>query len=131
MTEPGPAPERQSIAGLLKRLGDEFVALIRSELRLASGEVSANLAEAIGGLIAIGVGVVLVMAAMLCLLGAIVAFVSQFVGLVAAALIVAAVTMILGGIAIFVGAARLKATDLAPRRAVANLRRDVGTLKGD
>ena len=125
------APRRESIRGLIRRLGDDFIALIRSELRLAGGEVRANLVGALSGLILVGIGVMLISVAMLCLLGAAVAFLSQFVGLVFAALIVAAVAMILGGIALYAGTARLKATDLAPRRVAANLRRDVGKFKGD
>jgi uncharacterized membrane protein YqjE len=132
MSEAPQAPaERESIRGLFTRLGDEFIALIRSELRLAGGEVRENLALAAGGFVAVAVGLMMVSVAMLCLLGAGVIFLAQYCGLLAAALIVAAIATILGGIAIFFGIRRLKATDLSPKRLAANLRRDVDTLKGD
>ncbi|MFZ4689045.1 MAG: phage holin family protein [Polymorphobacter sp.] len=126
-----PAPRRDSIRDLLRRLGDDFIALIRSELRLAGGEVRENLAQASGSLLIVALGAMLVSVAMLCLLGAGVAWLAQSVGLVPAALIVAAVAIILGGMAIYTGIGRLKRTDLAPRRVAANLRRDAENLKGD
>lgn len=127
-----PAPQkRESIRDLLKRLGDEFIALIRSELRLAGGEVRENLAEAAGALVLLAVGLMLVSVAMLCLLGAAVIFVSHYTGLLAAALIVGSIATIVGGIVIAAGVTRLKAADLAPKRLAANIRRDVETLKGD
>jgi uncharacterized membrane protein YqjE len=124
-------PPRESLRVLLKRLGDDFIALIRSELRLAGGEVRANLADATGSLVIVMIGLMLVSVAMLCLLGAGVAFLSQFVGIVGAALIVAAIAIILGGMAIYVGVNQLKTTSIAPKRVAANLRRDVDKIKGD
>ena len=120
-----------SIGELLRRLVDDLLNLVRSELRLAGGEVRANLAGALGSLGAIVVGGLLISVAMLCLLGAGVAFLAQSVGIVAAALIVAGGATLLGAILIIAGIAKLKATELVPRRAVANLRRDAETLKGD
>jgi uncharacterized membrane protein YqjE len=125
-----PAP-RESLRGLLKRLGDDFIALIRSELRLAGGEVRDNLADAAGALAALAIGMMLVSVGMFCLLGATVVFLAQFTGLLAAALIVAAIATILGGIAIAVGINRLKSTALVPERLAANLRQDADAMKGD
>jgi uncharacterized membrane protein YqjE len=126
----GPA-ERESLRGLLRRLGDDFIALIRSELRLAGGEVRENVAEAAGAFVALAIGLMLVSVGMFCLLGAMVVFLAKFTGLLAAALIVAAIATILGGITIAVGIARLKTTALVPKRLAANLRMDAQTMKGD
>jgi uncharacterized membrane protein YqjE len=123
--------KRESIRDLFRRLGDEFIALIRSEFRLAVGEVRENLASAAGGLMVIGIGMMLISVAMLCLLGATVVWLAQFTSLLAAALIVAAIATILGGIAIFLGITRLKATSLAPKRAGAGLRADIEAVEGD
>ena len=68
---------------------------------------------------------------MLCLLGAVVAWLAQSVGIVAAALIVAAGAIVVGGGLIAFGIGRLKQFELAPKRTVANLKRDAETLKGD
>lgn len=123
--------ERTSIRDLIKRLGDEFVTLIRSELRLAGGEVRDNLAQAAGAFIALAVGLMLISVALLCLLGAGVVLLAQFTSLLAAALIVAAIATISGGIAIYFGVTRLKATSLVPEKLADNLRRDTEVLKGD
>lgn len=129
--EPPLAPKRPSIRDLFHRLGDEFVLLVRSELRLAGGEVRDNLAQAAGSLVFLSVGLMLVSVAMLCLLGAAVVFLAQFTSLLAAALIVAAIATILGGIAIGIGINGLKATDLAPKRAGAGLRNLADKAEGD
>ncbi|MBC7520428.1 MAG: phage holin family protein [Sandarakinorhabdus sp.] len=123
--------ERDSLRGLLKRLGDDLIALIRSEVRLAGGEVRENLAQAAGAFTVLAIGLMLVSVGMFCLLGAMVVFLAKFTGLLAAALIVAAIATILGGIAIAVGITRLKSTELVPQRLAANLRQDADALKGD
>lgn len=123
--------ERDSLRGLLKRLGDDLIALIRSEVRLAGGEVRENLAQAAGAFTVLAIGLMLVSVGMFCLLGALVVFLAKFTGLLAAALIVAAIATILGGIAIAVGITRLKSTELVPQRLAANLRQDAELTKGD
>jgi uncharacterized membrane protein YqjE len=128
---PAEAPGKPSIRALFHRLGDEFVLLVRSELRLAGGEVRDNLAQAAGSLVVLSVGLMLVSVAMLCLLGAAVVFLAQFTSLLAAALIVAAIATILGGIAITIGINRLKDTSLAPKRAGAGLRELADKVEGD
>lgn len=131
VTEPAEKPEKPSIRDLFHRLGDEFVLLVRSELRLAGGEVRDSLAQAAGNIVVLSVGLMLVSVAMLCLLGAAVVFLAQFTSLLAAALIVAAIATILGGIAIYVGINGLKATSLAPKRAGAGLRELAEKVEGD
>lgn len=126
-----PLRSDSSIGDLLRRLVDDLLNLVRSELRLASGEVRANVVGALGGLAVVAAGAMLVSVAMLCLLGAGVAFLAQSVGIVDAALIVAGTAILLGAALIYVGVGKLRTTQLAPRRSVANLRRDVDTLKGD
>jgi uncharacterized membrane protein YqjE len=126
-----PPDEKPSIRALVHRLGDEFVAFVRSEVRLAGGEVRDNLADAAGHLGVVALGLMLVSVAMLCLLGAFVVFLAQFTSLLAAALIVAAIATISGGIAIYIGVTGLKATNLAPRRAGADLRGDDEASEGD
>jgi uncharacterized membrane protein YqjE len=131
-TQQPPSPaEKPSIRDLFHRLGDEFVLLVRSELRLAGGEVRDNLAQAARHIVVLAVGLMLFSVAMLCLLGAAVVFLAQFTSLLAAALIVAAIATILGGIAIYVGISGLQATELAPTRAGADLRSLADAVEGD
>ena len=126
-----PAEGRESISGLFSRLGDEFIALVRSELRLAGGEVRANVMGAVGGIAMVAVGVMFMSVALICLLAGAVVAIAEATGLLAATLIVGAIAIILGGVAIYVGIAKLRATDLAPTRAAVSLKRDIDTLKGD
>ncbi len=128
---PQPAPAaRDSIGDLLRRLVDDMILLVRSELRLAGGEIRQKAAGAAGSVGAIVAGATLLSLATLCLVGAAVAWLAERVGLVPAALIVAAATAGVGALLIIVGIGRLRTTDLAPQRAVANLKRSVGTLTG-
>lgn len=122
---------RASVGDLLRSLIDDIVVLIRAEIGVAGGEIRDNLADAVGSLAAVAVGMMFLSVATLCLLGAGVAALAQYTGLVAAALIVAAFASVVAGALIFIGIGRLKKLDLAPRRAVANLKRDMETLKGD
>lgn len=131
MTETPPPARPPGIGDLLRRLVDDVLQLFRSELHLALGEVRGNIGATLGSLAFIGIGAMLLSVAMLCLLGAGVAWLAQSVGIVAAALIVAAVAGVIAALCIAVGVARLKATQIAPRRAFANLARDAETLKGD
>lgn len=126
-----PVRERESIRELFSRLGDEFIVLVRSELRLAGGEVRENLVGAVSAVVLLATGLMFMSVAMLCLLGAAVVLIAKSTGLLAATLIVAAIAIILAGIAIGIGITKLRATDLSPKRLSANLRRDVETLKGD
>ncbi len=122
---------RTSVGDLLRQLVDDVIALVQSEIRLASGEIRDNIAGAVGSLATVAAGLMLLSVAMLCLLGALVVVLANFTGIIGAALIVGLVALVLGIGLIYGGATRLKATDLAPRRMTANLKRDVESLKGD
>lgn len=130
--ELGPvAPPRESIADLFRRLIDDIVSLVRSELQLARSELGAKVSEASGSVAAIAVGGMLAMVATSCLLVAAIAWLAQEVGLVAATLIVAGVLAVISGLLIAGGVKKLQRMDLVPKRTAANLKRDVKTLQGD
>lgn len=124
-------PPDTSIGGLFRRLVDDLILLVRAELRLAGGEVRSRAEDAAPGLGAIALGAMLISVAMLCLLGAMVAFLAYYVGVTWAALIVAAGAIVAGGGLIWWGISRIQLSQLAPSRAVANLRRNAELLKGD
>jgi hypothetical protein len=125
------APQAESLGDLVRRLVDDIILLVRSELRLARSEIQHNVVKASSSVAAIAAGAMMVSIAMLCLLGAAVALLAQSVGIVAAAAIVAVVAIIAGGLLIALGIRRLQQVDLAPVRMVANLRRDAEALTGD
>ena len=128
---PPPEPPRESLAELFRRLIDDIVGLVRTEVQLARSEVSAKGAEAAGSVAAIAVGGLLALVSTSCLLVATIAWLAQHVGLVAATLIIAGVMGVVSAILIAGGVTKLQRMDLAPRRTVANLKRDIDTLQGD
>jgi uncharacterized membrane protein YqjE len=132
--QPSPPPLRprsNSIGDLLRRLVEDITGLLRSEMRLASSEIRANIAGALGNIAMVASGLILVSLAMLCFLGALVAWLAVSMGVVAAAALVGGVALLASAGLIWAGARGLKTTDLAPQRSVANLKRSVETLKGD
>ena len=124
-------PRPGSIGDLLSRLVNDIIVLVSAQIRLAGSEFQSKAGDAAGSLAAVAVGAMLLSVAMLCLLGAGVAFLAQYIGIVAAALIVAGIAAVIGGGCIFVGINRLKHLDLAPRRSIAMLKRSAETLKGE
>ena len=124
-------PRAGSLGELLTRLVEDVIVLIRAELRLASTEMRGKAAAAGGSFAAIAAGMMLLSVALICLLGAGIAFLALYVGIVAAALIFAGVTALIGGILIFGGIHKVKNLDLAPRRSIAMLKRSAETLKGE
>ena len=120
-----------SLRELLRRLIADVVTLISSEANVAVAELRRNIAGAGNGLALIGLGAMLVSVALLCLLGATVAFLAQFVGIPLAALIVAAVAAVIAGVLIAAGLKQLKSSEIMPRKALARLRRDAALLKGE
>jgi uncharacterized membrane protein YqjE len=128
---PAPATADDSIGGLFRRLIDDLINLVRSELRLAGSEVKGKVEESAVSLGAITLGIILISVAMFCLLGALIAFLSQFVDVHWAALIVAVSALAIGGGLIYWGIRTLQAQDLAPSRAAANIKRNAELLKGD
>jgi uncharacterized membrane protein YqjE len=125
------APADDSIAGLFRRLVDDLINLVRSELRLAGSEVRGKVEESAVSLGAIIFGVILISVAMFCLLGALIAFLSTLMDVHWAALIVAVSALAIGGGLIYWGIRTLQSQDLAPSRAVANMKRNAELLKGD
>lgn len=120
-----------SIMALLKRLLDDALRLVRAELRLAQAEMKASVAEVAPALAMFAFGLLLAAAAVFTLMGAFVAWLAPLVGVGFAALIVALVT---GGIAaalMLSAKKKIETVDLMPSRAVAVLREEIETLKGE
>lgn len=136
---PGTAPEtrfeasddRESIAGLFRRLIDDTTTLIRSEIELARSEVTASVSAAGVGVGLVAVGAMLALAALACVLVAIIVWLADAVGTGLSALIVGGVLAVIAGLLVVVGIGKVKQMSLAPKRTAANLKRDAQMLKGD
>ena len=126
-----PEQPRESLSTLFRKLIDDIVNMVRSELWLARTEVGAKVSQATGSVAAIAVGGMFALVATSCLLVALIAWLAQRIGLVAATLSVAGVLALLAAILISGGILKLQRLDLVPRRAAANVKRDIDTLQGD
>ena len=123
--------EDVSIVALIKQLFEDASALLRAELRLAQAEVKSNIASIAKPIAMIAFGMLLAVAALFTLMGALVGFLAPYIGAGFAGLIVA---VVVGGIAaalMLAGKKQIAAAELLPSRAVAALREDLETLKGD
>jgi hypothetical protein len=108
MREPGGRP-RSSLSGLVMRLVDDSVLLVRSEFRLVFGEFSLRLTQAAGNIALVLFGAMLLGMALLFLLTGLLVWLASHVGMVAAALIAAAIAIILGAATVHAGLKRLRA----------------------
>jgi hypothetical protein len=112
-------------------LFSQLTILLRKEAQLARAEVSENMASLAGGLGSTVVGAVLVIPALVILLQAGVAALTDAYGLASywSALIVGGVVLIVGIILLWVGMSRLNVKNIAPSKTVHQLQRDVEVAK--
>lgn len=123
--------EDVSIMALIRRLFEDAAALARAELRLAQAELKANVASIAKPIAMIAVGGLLGVAALFTLMGAFVGFLAPYVGPGWAGLIVAGVVGAAAAGLVLAGKKEIMAAELMPSRAMAALREDIQTLKGD
>lgn len=120
-----------SIADLLRRLVEDGNHLVRTEIRLAKAEVRDNLANAKAGAGAIALGGILMLGAVFTLLGAAVGFLTPVVGAGFAALIVGFAAALVGGVLVVSGGKKIGASSIMPDKAMASIRQDADTIKGN
>jgi uncharacterized membrane protein YqjE len=127
-----PGPPEEPLGAIVHRLTEQVPELVRSEMRLAQAELTAKgKAAGIGaglfsaaGLLGLFAFATLVAAGVLALDLALPAW--------AAALVVAAVLLAAAGVAALMGKKEVtQATPPAPERAMAGVKQDVATLKGN
>lgn len=130
MTPDSSYDREPSATGLVADLIAGISRLVRGELALAKAEAKRSVNDAIGAIIAAVVAVVLVIISLNLLAAAAVA------GLVAlglppvwATIIVGAVLLVIAVGLVLYAKAKLSPDNLAPKRSVANLRRDAETFK--
>jgi hypothetical protein len=128
MTSPN---HHRSAPEIVGDLFSQLTILLRKEAQLARAEVSENMASLAGGLGSTVVGAVLVIPALVILLQAGVAALTDAYGLASywSALIVGGVVLIVGIILLWVGMSRLNVKNIAPSKTVHQLQRDVEVAK--
>lgn len=131
MSHPASTPE-EPIGAVVHRLSEQVPELVRSEVRLAQAELAEKGKAAGLGIAGFGAAGVLALYGLGLLLTAAVLALALAVPAWAAALIVAgAVLLVAGGAAMFGKKEVAQATPPAPERAVAGVKEDVATLKGE
>src|SRR4051812_7448248 len=116
--------EDRPVTALLSDLFQESSTLVRQEIRLARAEISEKVSQVGNGVISLVAGGLIAFAALLILLMAVVAGLSEVLDISAgwSALIVGVITAIIAFILVQKGMSDLKASSLSPDRTVESLR---------
>lgn len=124
------APFGRSLPELFTDTINQMTTLFRKEAQLARTEMSEKVGQAIGGLVMIVAGAVLLIPALVVLLGAAVdALAETGMEVYWAALIVGGGALLIGIILALVGVNRLKVENLAPNRTMHQLQRDAAVAR--
>ena len=130
-TDPRTDPTEETLGGLVHQLSEQIPDLVRSEIRLAQAELAQKGKKAGVGVGLFSVAGLLAFFALGTLVAAAVLALSLAVDGWLAAVIVAVVLLAAAGVAALVGKKEVaQATPPAPERAIAGVREDVATLKG-
>jgi uncharacterized membrane protein YqjE len=124
------ADPARSVPDLLGDLVQDSSALVRKEIALARAELNEKIAQVAGAAGGMAIGGVLLLAALVILLQAAVAWLIMF-GLspALASLIVAVAVGLVGGLLLRSGLHRLSAASLTPERTVSQLSKDATAAK--
>ncbi len=117
---------QRSAPEIIGDLFSQLTILLRKEAQLARAEVSENMAGLAGGIGLMVAGAVLLIPALVILLQAGVAALTDAYGLASywSALIVGGIVLIVGLILLSIGSSRLKLKNIAPSKTVHQLQRD-------
>ena len=119
-------------AELFNRLTDQSRQLVRDEIRLAQAETQQKVKHGVLGIAGFGVAGVLALFGLGLLLTTAVLALDEVLPAWLSALIVGVVVLVAAGIAALLGKKQVaEATPPAPERAVAGVKQDVDTLKGN
>lgn len=121
--------ERRSLSALLRQLTDDAALLARTELKLARAEVAANIGKLARPAMMIGAAALLGITSLFTLMGALVGFLTPYVGAGWAALIVAAVVGVIAFVLLQTGLKGFGAIAVMPDRAVRSVKADVAAVK--
>ena len=120
----------RSVPSLFSDLIDNVTTLFRKEVQLAKTELSEKAGQAANASVSVGIGGALLLAALIILLHAVVAWLAR-AGVPPhwGFTIVAVVVAIIGYVVLRKGVDNLKTTNLMPSRTVDQLQRDAATAK--
>jgi hypothetical protein len=120
----------RAFSDVVADLINQVTRLFRKEFELARTEVSENVSSAIGGLVMIIAGAVLLIPALVILLqGGVSALIERGFAAHWAALMVGGGALLIGIILAMIGMGRLKADKLVPHRTIEQLQRDAAVAK--
>ncbi len=120
----------KSIPELFSELVDHLPRLFRKEVQLAKAEATEKVQQATGAIVYMAIGGVVLLAALIMLLHAIVAWLVVLgIDVQWGSLIVAVVVGIVGYVLLQKGMSDIKASNLTPTRTVEQLRTDARTTK--
>jgi len=132
MAPPDPSSTEPSTAELFTRLTEQSRQLVRDEIRLAQAETERKVKHGIAGVAEFGVAGVLALYGVGLLLTTIVLGLAEALPAWLAALIVTVVVLAIAGVLALMGKKQVgEATPPVPERAVAGIKQDVDTLKGN
>lgn len=121
----------RSVPEIVGKIFSQFTTLMRKEAQLARAEMSENISLVGQGLGMIIGAAVLLIPALVILLQAGVAVLSEKYGLATywSSLIVGGVTLVVGVVVAFIGSSRLKTENIMPKRTVHQLQQDASVAK--
>jgi len=121
----------RSVPDIISDLFLQLTNLFRKELQLARTEVSEKVGQAVGGIVMLLIGAVLLIPALVILLEAAASAIAELTTLESywASAIVGGATLLIGIILALVGINRLKADKLTPRRTIEQFQRDAAIAR--
>lgn len=121
----------RSVPDIISDLFLQLTNLFRKELQLARTEVSEKVGQAVGGIVMLLIGAVLLIPALVILLEAAASAIAELTTLETywASAIVGGATLLIGIILALVGINRLKADKLTPRRTIEQFQRDAAVAR--
>jgi hypothetical protein len=125
--------QERSVAELFGQLSQDMTMLVRQEVQLARAEMSEKLSRLTANLVAVIAGGFVAYVGALALVAALILALNDLASISpwVSALIVGAVLAIAGYAMLRRGLGDLKRVDLAPRRAVENIKDDVQAIRND
>jgi uncharacterized membrane protein YqjE len=127
-----PDPAEASLGELVSQVSQQIPELVRSELRLAQAEVAEKGKQAGVGFGMFGAAGVLALYGLGALLATLILVLALFLPAWAAALVVTLLVFTAAGVAALLGKNKVgKATPPKPERALAGVKQDVATVKGE
>lgn len=121
----------RSVPDIIADVLQQLTSLFRKEMQLARTEVSEKVGQAIGGIVMVLIGAVMLIPALVILLQAIAAAITELGGLESywASAIVGGATLAIGVVLALIGVNRLKAENLTPKRTLEQFQRDAAVAR--